>query len=118
MQLSDEQKKDIERRIVKAIVKGLDENKITVSDLPELSSYLLENIEHITTQEQLTAFLSDISSKWQIFVGIQAGESIPIENSVEDKNKTIQDVTDLAKDGKIDEAIDLAKTATGTQNIN
>ncbi len=116
MQLSVEDKREIERKIVKAIIKGLDENLISVGDLPSLSTYLLENIVNVTDQDTLMAFLRDISAKWQIFTGLLVEENIPFENSQEERNKVIENISNLAKEGKVEEAIGVAKKAVGVQD--
>lgn len=117
MQLTDDRKRGIERKIVGVLIKGLYENVVTLADLPQMSGYLFENMIRVTNQEQLMAFLKDISSRWEIFTSVFDEENIPLENMPQDeKNKTVQDIANLARDGEIDEAIDMAKKTTGVSS--
>lgn len=55
-------------------------------------------------------FLRDLSSKWSIFTKLLVLESGEVKEKTEDK--VAEDVLKMAKEGKIDEAIGLAKTMT------
>lgn len=111
MQLVPEKKKEIEQMLVETIITSLEEKKLTADEYRQVSSFILDNMKNITTQEQLAQFLNDLSAKWQIFSKIMtlyAGE----EKEAKEEEAT-QNVVELAKSGKIEDAITLAKTVTG-----
>ncbi|OGH12390.1 MAG: hypothetical protein A2857_01495 [Candidatus Levybacteria bacterium RIFCSPHIGHO2_01_FULL_36_15] len=110
MQLTDEHKKDIERSIMECIINALNKDLISSKDLPEISSYVLPKAETITTQEEMITFLKELSVKWNIFSQVLSSENGEVRGQME--SQTVDKVTDLVKSGKIDEALDLAKSVT------
>lgn len=110
MQLSQEQRDAIEKSIAELIIKGLREGLIQEEDLSPIGKFVLEKIDIIQTEEQMVAFLTELAQKWPLFSNILTIEKGKVtENS---ESQVAQNVLDLAKEGKIDQAVDLAKTAT------
>lgn len=111
---TDENRKDLEERIVEMMLAGLDKDEISEEDLPDISDYVLSKIDYVQNHEQLMNFLRELSSKWKVFSPILVIESGEAREKKE--NAVGQEVLNLAKSGKIEEALNLAKTVTGGTN--
>jgi len=108
--MSDQGKEDVQRKILEQIVLSLEKEDLKTEDVPVISRFVLEKIDQIANEEQLTFFLNELSQKWPVFEGL-----LVIEKGKEkEKNDQIvaSQVLELAKDGKIEEALSLAKNAT------
>lgn len=101
-------KEAIEQKIVDAIAKGLEENLLTESQLPEISNFVLSHIDNITTHDQLIGFLSHLSLKWSVFKNIAVEEEGKLQKKVE--SKVAEDVLRLISKGQTNQAIDLAQS--------
>lgn len=110
MQLTDEHKKEIERSVMECIISALDQKLISSDDLPELSNYILPKIEPIRTQEEMLVFLNELVAKWKFFTPVLSAEKGEINSQTE--GEAVDKVTELAKSGQIDEAVNLAKSVT------
>ncbi len=110
MQLSQERRDAIEKAIAELIIKGLREGLIQDEDLSPIGKFVLEKIDTLQTEEQMVAFLTEMVQKWPLFSNILTIEKGKATESSE--NQAAKDVLDLAKEGKIDEAVDLAKSVT------
>lgn len=107
MDVTQERKEEIERRIVKIITSSLEKNSISEADLPTIAQFVLENLDGVTTNDQLFDFLSELSLRWPIFENVELIEKGQMKEQKEDQ--VAQDVLILTKSGKIDEALNLAK---------
>lgn len=109
MDLTDQHKKDVERKLVETIIDSLQKNEISVGDKDAISAFILERMPIVKTHEEFIAFLRELSSKWAIFSPLLVIES----GEVKDKNeeKAVDKVETLTQEGKIDEAINTAKKA-------
>lgn len=112
MDVTDEQRKELEKNIVESVIRALEKNELSQDQLSPIGSFVLERIDSITDNNALVAFLSDLSSRWPIFKDIAVVHEGKIRDVKEDK--TVKDVLTLAQNGKIDDAISLAKTMTNT----
>lgn len=112
MDFTQEHKNEIERKIVEAIIAGLENKSLLESQLSEIADFVLQRIDAVKNQDELLAFLADLSSKWSIFNNVKLTEEGEVKAEAE--NEVAKGVLDLAKSGKIDDAIDLAKTMTNT----
>lgn len=110
MQLSQERRDDVEKQIAELVIKGLREGTIQDQDLSPIGKFVLEKIDTLQTEELMVVFLTELSQKWSLFSNILTIEKGKVTDQTE--NQVAQDVLGLAKEGKIDEAVDLAKTAT------
>jgi len=112
MDVTQEHKEEIQKKIVEAIIAGLENKKLLEIQLSEIADFVLQRMDAVKNQDELLAFLADLSSKWSVFNNIKLTEEGEVKNEAE--NKVTKDVLDLAKNGKIDDAIGLAKTMTNT----
>lgn len=112
MDFTEERKKNLENNLVETMLAGLDREEITQEDLPVIATFILDRIDTITSQDDLMQFLRDIAAQWQIFSRILVLESGELKEQKE--GQVAQGVLSLAKVGKIEEAISLAKTMTNT----
>lgn len=112
MDATKEHKNEIEKKIVEAIIAGLANKNLLASQLSEIADFVLQRIDEVKNEDELLAFLADLSSKWPIFNNIKLTEEGEVKNEAE--KEVANDVLDLAKNGKIDDAIGLAKTMTNT----
>lgn len=105
-------------RIANIIGEGLLQLKITEEDAEQIGKYVLENIDLAKTNSELLDFVTNLSAKWPIFNSIltssdQAQVPLPTVNPVQEKtDQIIHTAEDLLKENKIDEALQVAKTAT------
>jgi len=112
MDVTPEHKNEIEKKIVEAIVAGLENKNLLESQLSEIADFVLQRMDAVKNQDELLAFLADLSSKWPVFNNIKLTEEGEAKNEAE--KDVAKGVLDLAKNGKIDDAIGLAKTMTNT----
>lgn len=110
MQLSQERRDGVEKAIADLVLKGFKEGLIQDEDLSPIGKFVLEKIDTLQTEEQMVAFLTELAKKWPLFSNILTIEKGKVTQNSE--NQVAQNVLDLAKEGKIDQAVDLAKTAT------
>jgi hypothetical protein len=101
-------KTNIEQRIVDAIADALEAGKIQESQLPEISQYVLSQINKITTHDQLIGFLSHLSLRWNIFHHIAVEEEGKLKKVVE--TKVAQDMVRLINQGDTNQAVNLAES--------
>ncbi len=113
MEFTAEHKKEVERKIVETIIAALKDNSLSSATLPEVSRFILDTIKTIDTHEQLINFLRQLSEKWNIFSKILVIESGEAKEKKEDKEA--KKVEELTEHGNIDEALRVAKAATGGQ---
>ncbi len=110
MQFTEHHKEEVERRIVEAMIRGLEESKLTTHETTIIAGLVLERIDAITTQDALAEFLTELSAKWPIFQPLMQIELGKVRSVLE--QKIAHDVLQLANSGNIEEAIRLAKTMT------
>lgn len=112
MDLADKHRKEVERRLVETIIDSLEKNLISVADKNSMSAFILAKMPSVTTQEGLITFLRELSSKWTIFSLLLVTESGEVKAKTEDQ--AVNKVEALAQEGKIDEALNMAKTAVNS----
>lgn len=112
MDLTEEHKREVEKKLVETIIDSLKKNLISVADKDAVSAFILAKMPSVKTHEELITFLRELSSKWAIFSPLLVTES----GEVKDKNeeKAVDKVETLTQEGKIDEAINMAKTAVNS----
>ncbi|MBU4016288.1 hypothetical protein KJ980_01655 [Patescibacteria group bacterium] len=113
MQLSQERKDEVLKAIAELIIAGLKDGSIVEDDLFPIANFVLEKIDTLATEEQMVVFLSELAQKWPVFSKIYSHEKGKVLEHTE--NLAAQNVMDLAKEGKIDEAVDLAKSVTAPE---
>lgn len=110
MDITQDHKNEIEKKIVETIALSLENNTLQQNELSDIASFVLDRMDQVKNHEELILFLSELSSKWPIFGQIEAIEKGEVKEQKEEQ--AFQNVLDLAKSGKIDEAVNLAKEAT------
>lgn len=113
MQLLQGRRDAIEKAIVELVINGLKEGSLPEDDLSPIANFVLEKIDTLQTEEQMVAFLAELAQKWPIFSNIHILEKGKVIEKTE--NQAAQNVLELAKEGKIDQAVDLAKSVTEPQ---
>ncbi|MDO8461131.1 MAG: hypothetical protein Q7S38_01670 [bacterium] len=108
--IAQNHKEDLQKKIVESIISGLENNLLTKEELPVIADLVLEGMDKISSHEELTSFINELSLKWPIFLNIAKLEEG--EKREQQEDKTTQQVLQLARNGQIDEAVNLAKTAT------
>jgi len=108
MELTEEHKKEVERKLVEVIIDSLEKNLISVGDKDTISAFILGRALNVRTHEELITFLRELSSKWSIFSPLLVIESGEVKEKNEDR--VVDKVQSLTQEGKIDEAINMAKT--------
>src|SRR3989338_546535 len=110
MDVTADHKIEIERKILKEIINALENDKVTEAGLPDIADFVITHIDTVQNHEQMIKFLDELSQKWPFFEGLEQIERGEVTEAHEDKIE--QDVLNLAKSGKVTEAISLAKTVT------
>jgi signal recognition particle GTPase len=106
----EELKLEIQRQIVEAVVQHLEKNLISPDTSTEIATFVLDTLSNVSTQFELESFLTELTSRWNMFESILKSEEGKSRLKVEQEQ--IDGVLLLAKHGKIDEALQLAKSAT------
>lgn len=110
MQVTEHHKEEVERRIVEAMIRGLEEGKLTTQESSTIAGIVLGRVDTIATQDAMAEFLTELSAKWPIFQPLMQIELGKVRSILE--QKIAHDVLQLAHSGNIEEAIKLAKTMT------
>lgn len=110
MEITQGYKNEMEKKIVECMILALENNNLQDSELPQIADLILDNIDNIKTHTELINLLGELSSRWPIFKNIELLEKGEVKEQKE--NVVVQDVLELARNGKIDDAITLAKSAT------
>lgn len=113
MDFDEARKNVVGERLTRRCAWALQEGQINETDFAEISEFILDTIDTITTQDQLLRFLTDLSQKWPIF-----SEALALEQGEEKEQKEgekIGEVENLLKEHKLDEALAVAENATGQE---
>jgi hypothetical protein len=103
-------KRSIGWMIAERGLQELEKGNINTEELREISVFTLENLKKITNKLDLTKFLEQIKNRWPFFSDIHEIGSGDYKEDVEEE--VLDGVLTLAKHGKIDEAVKLAKSVT------
>ncbi|GEM_PF-2258824 len=116
MDFDEAHKNVVGERLARRLARGLEDGQISLEETPAISTYILDRIDTITNQEQLTAFLTELSQKWPVFSEILTLEQGGVKEIKEDER--VEQMENLLKENKIDEALEVAESATQGGNIN
>ena len=103
-------KQNIDKKIVDKALTEFGNGKITEDDLKQIADFTVLGMEKITNKKQLYEFLKQLAAKWTIFEFIATIEERELKEAVE--SEVYKGVLTLAQNGKIENAIKLAKTVT------
>jgi len=110
MEVTEEHKKEIEKRIVERVIAELKADRFNVQDLPPIGRFVLDKIDTVTEHATLLIYLEAFTQRWPCFKSIEMLEIGEVERTKE--HDTAEKVLLLSKEGKIEEALALAKTMT------
>lgn len=110
MDFDEARKNVVGERLARKVARALEDGTVTLEQLPEISSYILDNIDTITNHGQLMTFLTELSQKWPVFSNVLTMEQGEVQEKKEDQK--IEQVENLIKENKIDEALKVAESAT------
>lgn len=108
--LTEEHKKDVERKIMEIIISGLEKGEILEPEYKEIAEFILSRIDPINTHHDLVVFLRELTEKWKAFSFVLTLEDGKIKTLEE--NKAVEEAQQQLKEGNIDEALETAKEAT------
>lgn len=110
MEVTEEHKKQIERKIAEVMITALEDGKVGEADLPTIATFVLEKIDKAQNHDELIKSLDELSAKWPVFENLEQIERGEVSEASEDTVE--KGVLKLAKSGQVEEAINLAKTVT------
>src|SRR5579859_49074 len=110
MEVTEEHKKEIEKRIVERVIAELKADRFNVQDLPPIGRFVLDKIDTVTEHATLLIYPEAFTQRWPCFKSIEMLEIGEVERTKE--HDTAEKVLLLSKEGKIEEALALAKTMT------
>ncbi len=100
----------VEKALALKIIDIYESGGLTQEDISKTALYLNGEIEKITNKTDLRVFLDSVAARWPLLSEIALSEK---EDSSEEKdNELYSGVLALAQNGKIDKAIELAKSNT------
>ena len=100
---------ELEKQIVEIVLNEIDNKTLTVDQAREIMTFWLSKVKTITSEEEMLSFVIEFVAKWPIFNTIAIIEQGNIRR--EQEERITDDVVSLVKNGKIEEALALAKTA-------
>lgn len=103
-------KREIEKQIVDRALAEYADGKITREQLKQIADYTVDAMGKIQTHAHIASFLSTLSSHWTFFQGLAMVEEGEQRGLTE--TEVHSGVLTLAQNGKIDDAIKLAKSMT------
>lgn len=113
MELMEQHKKDVERKLVDAIITALEQGNLRSEEVPAVSDFILQKIELLKTHHDLVGFLDELSTQWPVFSQVDILEHA--EEQEETERLATANVQDLINHGDLDAAIAAAKTVTNEQ---
>ena len=105
-------KQQVEKQIVDTGINKFEDGTITKEMLSQIADFTDEGMNKVKTQSDLSSFLSALASHWPIFQNIVTIEQGVVKEASD--KKVYSGALDLAKHGKIEDAVKLAKSATNS----
>lgn len=107
------------QRLALKIADSLENGQISKEQAAEISSYILENIDKTNNNAELFTFLEDLATKWPMFSNLATSEDIKVGGEIAEavKQEKVEEIGDLIKENKIDEALKVA-TDANTSDVN
>lgn len=99
----------VQKAVVEVITKGLQDGTVTEERAKNIAKMILEKLPEGITYEEFITILPKLDDDYQEISGV----IVPIMEQYETKMRETNDVkiTELIKDGKIDEALNLTNQA-------
>lgn len=99
-------KEEVENKILDAITKGLEEEKITPEDSQVIAGYVLENISSVQDKQGILNIFAEMQKRWPIFTDI-----IELEKGMEDRQAEMAAASNIAHMIKTGQASTATKQA-------
>ncbi|MBI2032060.1 MAG: hypothetical protein HYV38_02675 [Candidatus Levybacteria bacterium] len=106
-EVSEERLSEIESLILERLLTEWEEGSISEAESAEIANFVLDELDFVYTEEDLMFFLQDLTSKWKFFANILSIETG--KHSEQESSELAKDALQLAREGKIDDALSLAK---------
>lgn len=107
----DEKHKDIVgERLTRKLARAIENGDMNQEQASEASAYILDTIDTLEDHAQLISFLTTISQKWPVFSSVLDLEQGEVSQAKEEQK--VEEVENLLKENKIDEALHVAESAT------
>lgn len=100
----------LQQKIVQIMAHQLEDGKTTQGELSQIAEYVLAQSSQITTEDELITFLRRLSERWEMFNDLYLIESGRIKEAI--AKEQIHRALNLTREGKIDEALQVAKGTT------
>lgn len=105
-----ESKLNLEKQIVEEALIEFESGKITEEELRQIAVFTIDHLKPASNELDIQNFLEQLKSKWNFFSQLAMISQSEIKENVE--NEVFDGVLTLAKHGKIEEAVKLAKMVT------
>jgi hypothetical protein len=102
----------VEKMIVDGTLGEFEKGKFTEAQMKEIADFTVVGMKNTKSLQDIYSFLKLLSSRWPIFQNLVTIEEGAMKEASD--KKVYSNVLDLAKHGKIDEAVMLSKTATNS----
>lgn len=110
MEISREYKDAVAKHLVETVLTAIQKEALTTEQMPLIAEYFLGRIESVTTHNELVLLLKGLSQKWPVLQPLVTIEEGKLKERLD--KEAIVNVEQLVKNGQIDEALTVAKTAT------
>ncbi len=67
MVLTEEEKRELELKIIAAVIKGLEDKELRIHQLYHMAEAIMERIVDVKTHEDFIIVLESLSEKWNTF---------------------------------------------------
>lgn len=112
MPLSLDKTNEIYQHILDAVIKGLEAKEIEAYEAPEIAEYVLDNVEKLQSELDVHKLYESLAELWPFLDVLMSDQSN--ENREKIESEATEGALALLQHGKVEEAITLAKSATGS----
>lgn len=100
---------EIKFHLVETLANKLESKELSLVDFKDAAQYISMYYTSIDSEEKLILFLQELSKKWKVFEAVLHLETERIKKGKEEK--IAANITELAKSGNIDAALQAARDA-------
>jgi vesicle coat complex subunit len=102
-------KNKITERVARRLADAVKNGEVTMDELPEVSAYVLDNIDKATNNSELLTFLEELGQKYSFFAQLLTAEKV--EEVEQNKQEALTEASSLLNQNKIDEALKVVTDA-------
>lgn len=113
MELTEVDKKQLEKDLIEVLIGALREEKLKAEQLPQIATFILDRVDKLQTQQELIDFLKELNTQWPVFSNLLTLAAGEIQEKKEEE--IAEEVAVLTKEGNLDEASRLAQTVIEPQ---